>query len=204
MEQLDIHHEDVMIKMFMYFLEGYARQWYQYLTIYSISSLKDFHVVFHSYYKRIYPTKLLLDDCCEKIKSISTSDWENFSDEIHEDICQNNEAHDGFGSFQYVSCNLSGDHHEELSIANHYEDQLFIKEKFVVSHLEDHTTYIQKYSSLSLYMYQSSPIYDEYDDDLEILDPEVHDVKQFEHQFHEGIESIVCEESKLVYDIYSS
>jgi hypothetical protein len=28
MDQLDIHHEDVLLKMFMYSLEGDARQWY--------------------------------------------------------------------------------------------------------------------------------------------------------------------------------
>jgi hypothetical protein len=28
MDQLDIHHEDVLLKMFMYSLEGEARQWY--------------------------------------------------------------------------------------------------------------------------------------------------------------------------------
>jgi hypothetical protein len=204
MDQLDIHHEDVLLKMFMYSLEGDARQWYRSLPISSISSLKDFHVVFHSYCKRIYPAKLLLDDCCEQIKSLSTNDWKNFSDEIHEDICQKNEAQDGFDSFQDVSCNLSGDHHEEFAAANPCEDQFFIKETFVVNHLEDHTAYIHKSSSLSLDMYQSSPVYDEYDDDLEILDPKVHDVKQFDQQFHEGIESIVREESELVYDNYSS
>jgi hypothetical protein len=31
---------------------------------------------------------------CEQIKPLSTNDWEKFSDEIHEDICQENEAQD--------------------------------------------------------------------------------------------------------------
>jgi hypothetical protein len=130
-------------------------------------SLKDFHVVFHSYYKRIYPVELLLDDCCEQIKSLSTNDWENFSDEIHEGICVKNKSRDGFDNFQDVSYNLSGDHHEEPVAVNPCEDELFIKETFVVNHFEDHTVYS---SSLSLDMYQSSPVYDEHDDDLEILD----------------------------------
>jgi hypothetical protein len=36
------------------------------------------------------------------------------------------------------------------------------------------------------------------------LEPEVHDVEKFEQQFHEGIESIICEESELMYDNYNS
>ena len=54
MDQLDIHHEDVLLKMFMYSLEGNARQWYRSLPISSISSIKDFHVAFYVYCKRIY------------------------------------------------------------------------------------------------------------------------------------------------------
>jgi hypothetical protein len=201
MDQQNIHHEDVLMKMFMYSLEGEARQWYRSLPISSLSSLKDFHAIFHSYCKRIYPVELLLHDCCEQIKSLSTNDWENFSDEIHEGICQKNEAKVGFDSFQDVSCNLSGDHHEDLVAASSCEDQLFIEENFVVNHLEDHTAYS---SSLPLDMYQSSPVFDEYDNDIRVLDPEVHDVEQFEQQFHEGIESIIREESELVYDSYNS
>jgi hypothetical protein len=98
MDQLDIHHEDVLLKMFNGSLEGCARQWYRYLPISSISLLRSswmiifFHVVFHSYCKRIYPAKLLLDDYYEQIKSLSTNDWKNFSDEIHEYICQKGES----------------------------------------------------------------------------------------------------------------
>jgi hypothetical protein len=99
MDQLDINHEDALLKMFMYSLEGDARQWYRSLPISNILSLKDFHASFHSYCKRIYSIELLLDECCEQIKSHSTNDWENFSDQIQEGICQKNEAHDGFDRF---------------------------------------------------------------------------------------------------------
>jgi hypothetical protein len=40
MDQLDIHHEDVLMKMFMYSLEGDARGWYRSLPPSSISSLQ--------------------------------------------------------------------------------------------------------------------------------------------------------------------
>ena len=72
---------------------------------------------------------------CQQIKSLSINDCENFSDEIHEGICQKNEAKVGFDIFQDVSCNMSGDYHEEIVSANPCEDQLFIKENFVVKHI---------------------------------------------------------------------
>ena len=42
MDQLSIHHEDVLMKMFMYSLDGCARQWYRTLPASSISSRDDF------------------------------------------------------------------------------------------------------------------------------------------------------------------
>ena len=46
MNLLDLQHEDVRMKMFMYSLDGDAREWYFSLPLSSISSLKDFHTVF--------------------------------------------------------------------------------------------------------------------------------------------------------------
>jgi hypothetical protein len=51
-DQLDLHHVDVRMKMFMYSLEGNARQWYQSLPSSSISSLTKFHTVFIKHCKR--------------------------------------------------------------------------------------------------------------------------------------------------------
>ena len=48
MDQLNIHHEDVLLKMFMYSLERDARQLYRYLPISIISPIKYFHVFFMS------------------------------------------------------------------------------------------------------------------------------------------------------------
>jgi hypothetical protein len=69
MQQLDIHYEDILMKMFMYSLEGDARQWYKTLPASSISSLKDFHDVFYSHCKIIYPTERLFENCCERYAS---------------------------------------------------------------------------------------------------------------------------------------
>ena len=71
MDQLSIHHEDVLMKMFMYSLEGFARQWYRILPTASISTLKDFHDAFYSYCKRIYPAKCLSEDAVGDMHYIS-------------------------------------------------------------------------------------------------------------------------------------
>ena len=68
MDQIDIHHDDVLLKMFIYSLEGDARHWYRSLPIYIISSIKHFHVVFYVYFKRIYFADLFLEDYWEQFK----------------------------------------------------------------------------------------------------------------------------------------
>ena len=72
------------MKMFMYSLEGDARKWYRPLHASSISSLKDFHDVFYSHCKIIYPTERLFENCCEGYASYiqdSTSDSSSSGDE---------------------------------------------------------------------------------------------------------------------------
>jgi hypothetical protein len=79
-------HEDVLIKLFKFSLEGNAREWCQSLPAVSIHSLKDFHVDFNSYYKKIYSADLILDNCCKESAfhtqhSVSiSSDCENVGD----------------------------------------------------------------------------------------------------------------------------
>jgi hypothetical protein len=105
MQQLDIHHEDILMKMFMYSLEGDARQWYRTLHASSISSLKDFHDVFYSHCKIIYPAERLFENCCEGYASYiqdSTSDSSSSDDEG--DDCReqdlNDEFHNAFPKFE--------------------------------------------------------------------------------------------------------
>ena len=57
-------HEDSLMKLFMFSLEGYARSWYEGLLAGILSSLKDFHTIFHEHFKRHYPSLLLLQYCC--------------------------------------------------------------------------------------------------------------------------------------------
>ena len=61
MDKLNIHHEDALMKMFMYSLEGNSKQWHGSLPVLSISSLKYFCVAFYLYCKIIYPAECLFD-----------------------------------------------------------------------------------------------------------------------------------------------
>ena len=65
MYQLGIHHEDVLMKMSMYSLEGEAQEWYFPLLASNIFSLRDFHVVFNKRCKRYFSHELLMEDCYE-------------------------------------------------------------------------------------------------------------------------------------------
>jgi hypothetical protein len=69
MLEQNFFHEDVLIKMFRFYLEEDAREWCQYIPATSIHSLKDFHDAFNLYYKEIYMSHLILDDCCKNFAS---------------------------------------------------------------------------------------------------------------------------------------
>jgi len=66
MHKLDIIHENVLMKMFKYYLEGNAHEWCRSLPIASIFSLIDFHAMFISYCKGNYSTNFLYEGCCEE------------------------------------------------------------------------------------------------------------------------------------------
>jgi hypothetical protein len=154
MDQLDIHHEDVLLKMFMYSLEGEARQWYRSLHVSSISSLNDFHAAFHSFCKRIYPVECLLNDCCEQFKSLSKKFQQGFSDEISEDILEC--SHNAPNSFDGHS---NGSLHEEFATGNICEGQYFSEEI-----LEDYIDGEQFFLSLPVEINQKSPSYHDEED----------------------------------------
>jgi hypothetical protein len=83
MEELNVHHEDVLMKLFMFSLEKDARLWYKYLPHSSIPSLKYFHILFHQHCKRIYSTEILFEDCCN-IEFIRQNDQTNPLEEEEE------------------------------------------------------------------------------------------------------------------------
>ena len=61
----DFFHEDVLIKMFRFYLEEHAHEWCQSLPAASIHYL-EFHTVFHHHFQRFYPIDLLFVNCCEE------------------------------------------------------------------------------------------------------------------------------------------
>jgi hypothetical protein len=65
-QQLDIHHEDICMKLFMYSLQGDVCIWYQSLEPSRIYSLIEFHVAFNLHCKRYYSSEFLFHDCCEE------------------------------------------------------------------------------------------------------------------------------------------
>jgi hypothetical protein len=70
-------HEDVLIKLFKFSLEGNAREWCQSLPAVSIHSLKDFHVAFNSYYEKIYSADLLFPKCCHEGEIVPSEKFED-------------------------------------------------------------------------------------------------------------------------------
>ena len=87
MFQLEICHEDVLMKMFVFSLEGDAREWYRSLLPTSISSLKEFYRVFHHRCERYYPRDILLEGCCEdEILFTPTVQEEDLQDRVDENI----------------------------------------------------------------------------------------------------------------------
>jgi hypothetical protein len=83
MDELNVHHEYVLMKLFMFSLERDARLWYKSLPHSSIPSLKDFHTLFHQHCKRIYSAEILFEDCCN-IEFIRQKDHTNPLEEEEE------------------------------------------------------------------------------------------------------------------------
>jgi hypothetical protein len=66
MEQLNLHQEDVLMKMCMFSLKDDARDCYFSLPAASISTLREFHAAFNFHCKRYYSSEFLFHDCCEE------------------------------------------------------------------------------------------------------------------------------------------
>jgi hypothetical protein len=68
MHQWEIHHEDVLMNMFMFSLDEDAHEWYRSLPPTSISSLEQFHAAFNAHCQRYYSSKLIYHNCCEEYR----------------------------------------------------------------------------------------------------------------------------------------
>jgi hypothetical protein len=122
MDELNVHHEDVLMKLFMFSLERDARLWYKSLPHSSIPSLKYFHILFHQHCKRIYSAEILFEDCCN-IEFIRQKDHTNPLEEEEEttEISQVDEGdqHDEELADKETGYDSSCDHIQEEDIQHH-------------------------------------------------------------------------------------
>ena len=91
----DFVHEDVLIKMFRFSLEGHAHELCQSLPAASIHSLKGFHVAFHLFCKEKFAPDLLYPECCHDFDLLCEgSDNHEKSLSVEEDIVVEDIIHD--------------------------------------------------------------------------------------------------------------
>jgi hypothetical protein len=165
-----------------YSLDGYARQWYKTLPASSISSLKDFHAAFYSYYKKFYPVESLFEHCCEGYTSYTQYLVVDSSSSVEEgDDYAMEEEEDSFSivsSSNFVlqqedfqNSDIEADDNDTLdafviypnvSSSSNY-DTIVVPNLFE-SHIVDDSIKEHKYASFSLEIYQAAPVYDEYND----------------------------------------
>jgi hypothetical protein len=147
MQQLDIHHEDILMKMFMYSLDGDAHKWYYSLPPSNISSLKEFHRVFNEHYKRFYPSESICHNCCEGYV-------EYFEDLLDCSVEYKDENH------VYEQLEATVTVVPEMDIFNSYIlDEIIVLE---VDHRYEGQPFFDEYSSDD--EKQAYPIFDHYED----------------------------------------
>jgi len=79
------------MNLFMFSLNGYDRDWYQYLECSSVSSLEEFHAGFNNHFQKFYSTDFIYHSCCEEYKDcvqeivISYEGCENEEDALDEE-----------------------------------------------------------------------------------------------------------------------
>jgi hypothetical protein len=88
MHQWEIHHEDVLLNMFMFSLEEDAHKWYHSLPLASISSLEQFHAAFNRHCQKFYSSEFICHNCCEEYED-NDQDMvvpnKSYEDEDHEE-----------------------------------------------------------------------------------------------------------------------
>ena len=84
MHLLDVFNEDVLMKIFVFSLDGDARKWFWSLPAGTISYLREFHEIFHHYCKGLYSSELLLDNYCEEFECYVQNDKVDSSSSVME------------------------------------------------------------------------------------------------------------------------
>ena len=137
MDRLDLYHEDVRMKMFMYSLEGDARQWYRSLPPSSISSLREFHAAFTKYYKGYFSPAMHLENCCEQFEPYIKQAIEMIHD-VPDEKLQPENCEDSL-EYSHSDSDSFYDHmdvypHEQFAANYLFEDQSLTK-KIIVEDL---------------------------------------------------------------------
>ena len=122
-DQLNIHHEDALMKVFVYSLHGDARKWYHSLPAASISSLQEFHAAFHKYAKRYYSSDKLLEECCETYKFyIQQEEKCSSCDELSDDPIESKNEDETEFSDEDMGIILSLSNSQEQSFQGNIDD----------------------------------------------------------------------------------
>jgi hypothetical protein len=152
MEQLNLHQEDVLMKMFMFSLKDDARDWYFSLPAASISTLREFHVAFNLHCKRYYSSEFLFHDCCEEYeKSVQAAlsfspDCEVEEDNLVKEISEGSMLSSSCSSVLDADLNDSSDHKNTVDISPDYEAE--INDKLVKKTREVSSLFFPSFSEL--------------------------------------------------------
>jgi hypothetical protein len=122
--RLEIVHEDVKIKLFKFSLEGIGLDWCRSLPDASISSLAEFHSVFHVFCKDHFSADLLFPDCCHEFNLSKLELQEEYAaeeDTLHHDQEINDSHYDNLSDAFDIISNTS-------TVVSCHDDQVFISE----------------------------------------------------------------------------
>ena len=133
--------------MFMYSLDGDACEWYFSLPPSSISSLKDFHTLFHKHYKRYFLAEFLFENCCEEYELHNETEDIDREEIVPHNLHQfSNDLQDDVSSHKHE---LEMDNEEvvdsEFAKENEEEDSLYVISSInSVLHEEKFQNYVMK------------------------------------------------------------
>ena len=185
-------HEDVLIKLFKFSLEGNAREWCQSLPAVSIHSLKDFHVAFNSYYEKIYSADLLFLECCHEFNLSKVDIHEDYAaveNTLHYDqeiVYPHHDSHsDAFVIASNASPNLCCHEDKIVPIENlKSEEQIFISARDSFRSATDNRDSFQSFDLQTQGNYKIHNAEDE-EDSLPCLDLQGLSSLQLEHVNHD-------------------
>jgi hypothetical protein len=152
MHQWGIHHEYVLMNMFMYSLEGDSHEWYRSFPPASISSLEQFHAVFNIHCQKFYSSELICHSCCEEYKDCVQDIADSYEG------CENEEDALDEESIFSLPCSSASDENCVCCLSKESAEIEFVLEADVLC------------SPVSKKPRYEQPIFDSYDDD-EILLP---------------------------------